>query len=405
MKKSTRNIGIVVIVIILIAAVASSHPNTPLSGVQPGAEGLQLVNDGFQGGNSQTITAVNAAIPDSGSYTYSWLSGSAILSAGVTKTGPGSCSTLTCYGTGTFSGNFDDQIQIPQTQTTTLLGNVAGSSSSQTIDYNVMVNSTAHQHIVGNVVIETTTIEFKGGGSGFQQFNDEAQWFKLYTNVWSVQECDPTNQTACQNGYVWAAPLEAVITGVQQIGCDISTFNCDQSTGATPSDDQMNPMSQGASLSLYTGVGNSVPVSTLGVGNGGVQQSLQSGGSPVAPDSSMSEYTYFPVSFVNFGAYPCGIGGTATCYPDVTLTVEVYYLVIGSFLWNNPNTTKYVPTPSCSSFTCSSFIATISAWLSNPFDIAGLSIFVLVALAIVVFIVAVVIIGRVPSFSHGSKNT
>ncbi len=397
MKQSERNIAIALIALLVVAGLASSRAGfTGLSGVQPGAEGLQIANAGFQGASSDRITALNAAIPDSGGYSYSWLSGSAILSAGVSKTGPGSCSTLTCYGTGTFEGNFADQIQIPQSTTQSMLGTVAGGATTQTINYFVNINSTSQQHVIGQVVQMTSTIEFKGGGSGFQQFTDEAIWFEAYTNVWSVQQCDPTNVTACQNGYVWAAPLEAVITGVQQIGCDISTFNCNQSTGATPSDDQLNPMSQGASLSLYTGIGGSVPVGSLGLGTGSVQQTLQSGGSPLAPDSSMSEYAYFPIALQNFGAYPCGIGGTSTCYPDVTLTITWYYLVIGSFLWTNPNHTTYVPTPSCSSFTCSNFLAAIDAWLANPFDTLGLSLFTLAAIAIVVFITVYVLSRRIP---------
>ena len=397
MKKSDRTLAVALFAVLIVAGLVSSRPEfAGLSGVQPGAEGLQIANNGFQGASSQTITAVNSPIPTTGGYSYSWLSGSAILSAGVSKTGPGSCSTATCYGTGTFTGNFDDQIQIPQSTTSSLLGSVAGETTTQTINYDVKINSTAFQHVVGNVVQMTSTIEFKGGGSGFQQFTDEAIWFKAYTNVWSVQQCDPTNVTACQNGYVWAAPLEAVITNTQQIGCDISTFNCNQSTGGTPSDDQINPMSQGASLSLYTGVGSAVPVGSLGAGSGAVQQNLQSGGSPLAPDQSMSEFTYFPISFQNFGAYPCGVGGTSTCYPDVTLTITWYYLVIGSFLWTNPNTTNYVPTPSCSSFTCSNFVAAISQWLSNPFDILGLSVFTLAAIAIVIFITVYVLSRRIP---------
>ena len=333
------------------------------------------------------------SIPATGGYSYSWLSGSAILSAGVKKTGPGFCSTIDCYGSGTFTGNFDDQVQIPQSTTDTLLGSVSGSGTSQTINYVVPINSTAHQHVVGNIVEMTSTMEFKGGGSGFQQFTDEAIWFKAYTSIWSVQQCDPTNTTTCQNGYVWAAPLEAVITGVQQIGCDISTFGCNQSTGSQPSDDQLNPMSQGASLSLYTGVTSEVPVGSLGVGSGSVQQSLQSGGSPLAPDESMSEYTYFPISLLNFGAYPCGIGGSSTCYPDVTLTITWYYLVVGSFLWTNPNTTVYVPTPSCSSFTCTNFLASISQWLSNPLD----ELYLLAVIAIVVFSVVYLVGKKVPT--------
>ena len=402
MNRRQRNVAVALIVLLAGAFILSGHTSVKLSGVQPGAEGLQIANGGFQPATTDQISAVGQAIsvPQGDPNSYAWGSGSAILSASVTKTGPSTSWEIQCplTGCGTTSSSLYDQAQIPQTSTSSILGIVQGSGFTQTINYNVAINGTAHQHVVGNVVIDTTTLEFKAGGSGAQQFQGDALWFELYTNVWSTQECDPTNTTACQNGYVWAAPLEAVITGTQQIGCTVSTFDCTTSTSGTPSNDQLNPMSTGAGISLYTGVGSTAPVNSLGLSSGGVQQSLQSGGSPLAPDDAMSEYTFFPIQLQDFGPYACPAYGIipATCYPDVTLTITVYYLIIGSFLWTNPNHTTYVPTPSCSSLTCTNIVAAISQWLDNPLD----QFYMLAVVAIIVFSVVYVIGKKIP----GGKN-
>ena len=400
-KKNRPWVALGIILILLFAYMQSSRSQiTGASVLQPGAEGPQVQLLGFQPPNTNTIYAAgdssirdyDGAVSDS----YAW---AATTEIGITQAG-NPCSAANPPET-----TASVTLSVPQTATSNSgwLGSgldLAGSPYSQTISYwNTLTNGT-RAHTTGVVYADQFNIEYKANGSPQVTFDAGSLWYELWVNVWSVQMCDPTNTTTCQSGTVWGSPLETVISQLQTIGLTSG------GTSNSPNNDQINPMSQGSSFTLYNGVTTSAPTGVPITPTTDPSQVV--GGSQLAPDQSMSQYTEFPIAFTNFGPYGCGALNTNTCYPDVTLTVTVYYLVVGTFLWSNPNTTPYNPSPQgpsgCTVQSGCDWAGMISQWLANPFNLFGLGVFGTVLFFGAVFIIAVVVMGRVPTIRRNNNK-
>ena len=345
--------------------VSSVHTLSSVT-VQSG-EGPQIQLYGFNPPSSNTIFQEGDQSLSSSQYSgayYDW-SGHNVVGIGTLQNKPATTASIT--------------LSTPQSQTAGFLGSgltLQGSPYSQQISYFATASNGSKYHVTGEVYADTLDIEVKADGSPNLSFHGGTLYFELYVNVWSSQMCDPTNTSSCLNGYVWGAPLEAVITQSTAIGVTPS------GTSNSPTNDQIIPMSQGSSFELYAGVGNSVPTGVPLTGS--TDGSTVTGGSPLAPDSQMSQYVLFPIAFSNFGPYGCGFTSLSACYPDVTLQVEVYYLVIGSFLWTNPNHTPYTPSPEGPGANgLDSAIGAFGQWISNPLNLGALT-------TIIIFIVVVV---------------
>lgn len=315
------------------------------AGQVSGAEGPQVSVFGLQPKDSNTINFVNnpSSFSDSGA-TDTWNSGSGGYNGGLQRCfslcSPTSltydvsipeASQSCTYGVGLFS-NF---CLLGTTQDT-------GQHFSYSGGVGCSSTETCTQKVQADVYSSTFSVELKAWGNSGIQFSGQALWLSLMINIWGIQACDPTNQTTCQSGYVWGAPLEAVITS-NSINCGNST-----SSGGTCFD-QLAPMSEGSAFTLYYGVSNQAPSGTgpIPYSSSNIQSYIQNGGSPLSPDQSLNQYTQAPLLLTNFGPYGCGYGplNLGTCPVQIVLNVQLYYLVIGSFLWTNPNTTPYVGTP------------------------------------------------------------
>lgn len=365
-----KNLVIVLLIVLLLGAVVivGAKPSQLSTVLVQSGEGPQTGLYGFNPPDTNTIYLANdqsmSAQTFGGAY-YDWLSGSSV-------------------GLGTLQGNpatwVDVQGNTPQSLSTPFLGsglNLQGQPSGQQISYFVTMSNGTKYHVTGSVYTDTLTLEFKANGSPNLSFHGGSLWFGFYVNIWGTQLCDPTNTSTCNNGYVWGAPLEAVITQSQVEAITPS------GTSNSPTNDQINPMSQGANIPLYSGVTNQVPV-----GNGLPPDNTGGsvvGGSPLAPDQYMSQYTYGDFSLINFGPYGCGFTNLSVCYPDITLTITLYYLVIGQFLWTNPNTTPYHSSPQgsgCTNVDCA--VGGLENLLSNPFVQLELAILLVVIVAVAV---------------------
>jgi hypothetical protein len=390
-------------------------------GIQSGAEGPQVYVYGWQPGSTNTISQLNdqslsanrfncfdgAFQAGTGSCYDNWVSGSAIYSSNVGL----NWQLKECYFCGLTTDNttISVALNVPQQPTQSFGGlNLLGAQYGQSISYYTAPQSGMKTHVSGQVMQAQFVMEFKPNGSPNLLFTEEAEWFHLFVNIWQVQMCDPANTTACQNGVVWGAPLEAIITQTQQLYCNDP--QCSSTSSGQPQNDQLNPMSTGAALSLYNNVGTSAPVGnpiseSTSASNWQTLWSnyLAAGGSPYSPDPQIYQDTYYPIAFTNFGPFGCGgfFGlGQGTCYPDVTLTVTVYYLVIGTFIWTNPNTTTYAPTPQSKSPGAGDYF---SSFVSSLLSVLGIgTIIVLVVIIILAFILAPVL-GKALSAYMGIK--
>ncbi len=339
-RGSRPKILLALILVVFIAGAAAygvASGSFLVSGPVSGAEGDQGSALGFQPPGTNTIYQVgdnsmaNYVTPPSDGCTYSWASGSGSENGGVFRTCSGGASEMSY------------QMSTPQT--------FCGNSEYSGLQINgCYVSSFSYwsgtpgnsQHVVANIYEDNWTIEFKGEQTASSlfgptyDFGNAALWLNNYINVWNVQSCDPTNMSTCQNGYVWGAPLQGTVNAYSD--------NCVNSSCAN----NISPEDPGSALSLYYGVSsnNQAPV-----GNGlplpynpqTIQQYLQNGGSPYSPDQSMNQYAQTPINFNGFGPYFGGFVGTSVESVRVTISITMYFIVIGSFLWTNPNHTPWHP--------------------------------------------------------------
>ena len=112
-----------------------------------------------------------------------------------------------------------------------------------------------------------------------------------------------------------------------------------------------------------------------------------------APDSRMSRLVYYPVSIEGMDSN-CPIGGQCS-YPYVTVSILLYTLRIGEYILTNPDKQALESrSQSCTGFGCVSqafasfgdWLGSVGAFLSSPLGAISSSIFILIALAVVVFV-------------------
>ncbi len=370
-------------------------------GIQ-GAEGPQVPVLGFQPAGTNAIYGVE----DPSMATYKPSVGDCSSYAWISTV------SISCSPQGT---TLSWQITVPQSQSQNFGGfTLQGSQQGQPIDYWVS-GQNGKTHVFGTVMEDQFTIELDANGCDTCMFAGVSLWLQPYVNIWSVQSCDISNEsgTTCANGngYVWGAPLQMQVSQCVLEGSTLCSASNISPAGIT-GNSQTEPGETGSYFTLYTGVSSSAPIGTginPSTSSSALQQSFQSGTSPLAPDKSMNQYAETPLTLVNFGPYGCGTFGTTSCQQKLDLTVNIWYLVIGSFIWSNPSTQTLVPTkpnngtsgsiPNCIFFTCPSLANLLG------FPNLNLSEILMIAGIVVIAAVGVVVLSVYSKGRRGAPRT
>ena len=381
MKKSSRNLLFVGLVVLIVALVGTG--TIPLSGLLPGYEGEQNGLYGYQP-NSASVSSLGAPLQTPpGSCGYSWDSSPTISAASINaKTAETFLGILQPCALGTTLDTMDLGAQTNPVLTTSPY------ATPDKVNYYLKVPGSSNrvEYVTGQVNEYTFNLNLAidPTSSGGWNFAGDTVWYNLAAVDWNRAFPDPNNSSV--TGPVFESPLYGVVTNVQWNNRGAS--QCSLCTIGAPLDFYSSPSTTGQTLVTLTD--NTAPTSDL---NASIS-------SLYSPDSRMQSLVYYPLTVTHM-VNNCNLG---TCQaPQVSITITLYTLQLGVYILTNPSTTSLqIPGGACSGYFCGFYgdLASLQSFFTNPFSDLGASIYLLIVIAVVVFIVVEVILKRVPSVKN-----
>lgn len=355
----------------------------------PSYEGPHVTFYGFQPAGSTTVYTFNDPNPVNGQNNAPWVD-----SIGIPATfGPEN--SYSWSGSGT---TLDVKHTAPDPIVGPLKMDKVGVTASTSIqpDYNPATGTPIVQGIdyfVPDPYNANNTVEVQGymvqykvqvvlnvdSDSGNAIHYQGAQfWVEMFAETWNNYQL--TASTSVANGTqigAWSAPVLLVFTGGHISPSDATSTTTPQwqNTGQQI-------------LNTYSLPQVSAALGT--VATSGVNQTLATGSNPYAPDTRMSQVSFFPITMNDVGGIATFLGLGNNEYPAITLNFELYELQLGRYLWTNPTTQAINGTGQCGSGshlrangTCSNPFTDVLDWIgANPLTfllIVAVVIFVLIA--------------------------
>ncbi len=347
LSKTEKNILIAGAIIFLILFGVQYKLN-----ILPGFEGMEMGVYGFQPNTYSSVYPLNDVLPGS----YDWV-GTATPSSAAVK--------------------WTNQAGLSDTNTIDIGNCILSNSSSSSlppVKYSIKNpnNSSQIMHVVGYIEVYNCNVNLVLTGQIQSIFSGSTWWVNFASIVWNSQSTDPFNPSV--NGYVFETPLYAVVSQVQwknqgqnqvsigTVGNQLAFYSSPNAAGQTL-----------ASLVQYSPSSSSNLNNTLS--------------SIYAPDSRMQRLVYSPITLTTWTPINCFIGiAIFGCdWPNVHATIQLYTLRLGEYIYTNPSkiALNSSTVSGCTGVNCP--INGIGSWLSNPFNVLGGAIFVIVLLAVLVF--------------------
>jgi len=407
-----------VITIALVAVLLLAFGPTLLS-IVPGPEGVRGSHYGVQFGLSDTIREGSAydALPSGFTWTDNSPSSYVITKAeesgepwgGYWLSGP-----TWWYDHG--SGQIRSEIQHP------VIRDDPVGLDDRTLEYYKYVKVSDTEVEIRKVVVDMVSADFviqisAVPGQGIHTWEDLVIWYELDTVTWmnaykDEPPADPdplTNDSVelMSSNYRGAFPI---IGWIEEYKDWIFTDEEGLMRSSPPNDEsvayvQLSPDLEGRFIDLYTTPGTTYTLAT----NEEVLANPEAALRPSAlPDPRFAENVYFKITALNFGAYvePTGLlGDYSSCsvwYPSVYYRVHVVYAIYGEYVylwteelaeeegydyedeWEARNTTVINDTDPIKAF-----FDGLNDWLGNPWNLFGLGLFGVAAIATVAVIVLV----------------
>ncbi len=346
MRLKTENKKILIVAVIALLIIFGAAYKLD---ILPGFEGMAMGVYGFQPNTYSIVYALNDALPGS----YQWVGTATPTSAAVTWTN---------------AAGFSDTNSID-------IGNCisTGGFFSPQVQYYIKNPNNASQtmHVVGYIEEYNCNLNLALTGQIQSIFSGSTWWVNFASLVWDSQSTDPGNSSI--NGYVFETPLYAVVSQAQW-----------QNQGPN----QVNIGTVGNQLSFYSSPNAAGQTFASLVQYSPSSSTLNNTLSSIyAPDTRMQRIVYSPITLTTWEPYNCflGVALFGCSWPSLHVTITLYTLRLGEYIYTNPSTiTLQKSTVSgCSGVNC--LTTGITSWFSNPFNIAGISIFILAAIAVVVF--------------------
>lgn len=260
---------------------------------------------------------------------------------------------------------------------------ITGTNFIKPISYKVPLSETLTIKVPGGIYLydAQTVVSVVSGsslvGDNTVHFQNDVLWLRLWSNTWN-RYYPVSSIEGLPNGTLlgaWSAPIAMSLISGQEL-----------TQAPSPTNDQTSPdwhlSNQPITLFNIPQTTSQIP---LGLAN--ANQTL-AGTNPLSPDSTMTEYAYFPISLTNVGAfgYNCITFSCTEGDPIIQFNFQVYYLQIQQYLFVNPFTKPIT----CGSQGCGGtnvgFFDGLYAFVSSPLTwlgIAGLgAVGVLILLAI-----------------------
>jgi hypothetical protein len=204
-------------------------------------------------------------------------------------------------------------------------------------------------------------------------------WVEFFAETWNNYQL--TSSTNVANGTqvgAWSAPVLLVFTG--------GHISPSDATSTTTPQWQNNGQQI---LNTYSLPQVSAALGTLATS--GVNQTLATGNNPYAPDTRMSQISFFPITMNDVGGISTWGGLGNNEYPAITLNFELYELQLGRYLWTNPTTQGINGTGQCGSGshlradgTCSNPWTDLTDWIGQ-----NQLTFALIVVAVIVILVLI----------------
>ncbi len=221
----------------------------------------------------------------------------------------------------------------------------------------------------------------------YNPFKNDNLWIELFSTTWN-NYYPLTQYTNLPNGTLtgaWSAPLLLQLINAKDTTADYSGQPNDATNpGVATTNNQIALFSTPLPTSSFTS-----PISSSNqISN--ANQTVYSQNNPFAPDTFLQQQAFLRISLQNVAAYTCGPWyGSHPCYPNIVLRFQEYSLQLGRYLWTNPvhsgvNSTGYQG--GCQNFFCNfgngvnDFFSGISSWFSNPFNLTGIGIWLIVVI-------------------------
>ena len=266
-------------------------------------------------------------------------------------------------------------------------------------------------HIVGSIHQAQFTVAFKAepssnaaipplmGSGGTTEYEVHWKsgeiWFATGVTAWNLAIPDPAYQG--KSGHVWGAPLSAYITD-KQIASDSSPYV------------YMNPeLEVGRQITLFSSPGGGGSIVDI-IGNTDPATTnynstlVLTWGANQSPDTRMKQIGYFMFQPTDFGVnwwYPFPYTSFSYTTPKAQVTVNIYYLIIGQFIYTNEEYQKWILGQAKKQLNWfdyavqnwNNFWAGAAAWIANPFNIAGLGLYGLLIVAVIAGVVLIYFFG------------
>lgn len=350
--------AIIVVVLIIFEYAPSIHQLS--SFILPGFEGPNAGVAGIALNSNQpgSVNFINASLPSPWSWKSTDPHQAVVYNAG------GWTSYLTLEG----SCEVEIDVQNPQP------ANPPAYTVPQSFTYWVNTTnadgSTTYEYVTAQVQFYTFYIDVKVINTASLNacvFSSQEIWLQLQSSTWDnalqVQNEVSGSTSVPVYGYAWSAPIFASVSQYSQssnLGNCLGNFH------------DISPDHQGADFTLYSSPGAST-ISDLGYNEQKVVGQTLQQTNPIAPSTAMSENAYFPVGLVNYGVtQPPNTCSLFTGVSPVTDMVASLVMVqLGTYTFTEPQGVQPShQNPSGSGNNGDLF--GIGAWLSNPFNLAGL---------------------------------
>lgn len=351
------------IIVSLLAAIVLAAGGLLNLSILPGFEGMQLGIWGFQPNVYASPYALGDALPGS----YQW--------KGVPT--PSDAAVQWKDGLG-----FSDTSEIS-------VGNCIDQTQSNTLPavqyyVNNPNNASQKMHVVGYVHVYNCNIDLALTGQTWGPFSGSTWWVNFASIVWNTQSTDPMNPSI--NGYVWEAPLYAVVSSV--------SWN-------NQANNQVSIGTKGNQLNFYSSpnAAGQTLVQLVQFTPGDYSTLNRSLSSVYAPDSRLQRIVFSPITMTQWGPTNCFLNSPLLgCnWPSVHATITLYTIRLGEYIYTNPSKIPLGPytTSQCTGIQCT--INQIVSILQNPFLWLTTGAFILIAIAIIVGVAAFVLSTRLRS--------